>query len=464
MKRVIFIIVLILTLSQTLTSNAEEGKIYVNLDRTINIDETVKVTVNVKGLRNIYGIKIYIQYDNNYLEAVDKEFVLGELIDKKSYFTAINDLDEKQGKIRFMGTYYGKKEGIEKDGELLSFKFRAKQIGETEIKIVDLELLNKNGSIMNCNIIDTIVTIVRFKSCKTEEMNNKQDVYIEAEDVENFTIQKLVIHKIDDKDINLVSNIYEITYKDGNDNSQIKDPIKISIKYNKIDNMNEDKLGVYYLNEEMNKWIFLGGELDTQNQQLTFITNHLTKFAVFENPNFKEFKDLKNHWVYNYIKRLIGLNVLNGYGDNTFRPERYVSRSEFSKMIVLALNFNVYDDDLKFNDSDEIQDWAIQFISTACKNGILKGYDDGSFKPNKTMTRSELAVALGRVLNEDSDYEELQYYDADDIPGWAKDAIIICTNKGILNGYEDNTIRPNNPVTRAEAAKMIYKLLWEMRI
>ena len=90
-------------------------------------------------------------------------------------------------------------------------------------------------------------------------------------------------------------------------------------------------------------------------------------------------------------------------------------------------------------------------------NGKQSG-DEVYFAPKDTITRAEAITILGRTVEAIAD-SEIAFADSDQIPEWAKENINKMVGLGFVSGYEDNTIRPNNFVTRAEAVTLLYKML-----
>lgn len=90
----------------------------------------------------------------------------------------------------------------------------------------------------------------------------------------------------------------------------------------------------YYYNEALKHWIFIGGTEDRQGV-LSFETEHFAKIAVFAHTG-KALNDIKNHWAKGAIDRLAGMGVINGYSDQFFRPDKQVTRAEFINMVVEA--------------------------------------------------------------------------------------------------------------------------------
>ncbi len=168
------------------------------------------------------------------------------------------------------------------------------------------------------------------------------------------------------------------------------------------------------------------------------------------------FKDMPaDAWYKNYVSELVSKHILSGYSDGTFCPGRNITRAEFSKMICLSMGWDLIEPSHpSFGDIAE-SDWSYRYIETAKAHGAIGGYSDGSFKPGRNITRAEITKVISTVLKlaqGDSLFTDIS-------ASWAKDAINSCVKAGIVAGYADNSFRPNNTATRAEAAKMIYALL-----
>jgi len=168
------------------------------------------------------------------------------------------------------------------------------------------------------------------------------------------------------------------------------------------------------------------------------------------------FKDApSNAWYVPYLDKLVNKGAIAGHSDGTFRPDKGVTRAEFAKMLVLARGWS-----LKEFQRDSFIDvtadhWAYRYIQTAEVNNAMVGYKDGTFRPDKNITRAEIARVVAGSLYLSPGGNLLKDIDS----CWAKDYINACVQAGIVNGYPDNTFRPDNTATRAEAAKMISGML-----
>ncbi|WP_238392460.1 NHL domain-containing protein [Paenibacillus antri] len=146
---------------------------------------------------------------------------------------------------------------------------------------------------------------------------------------------------------------------------------------------------------------------------------------------------------------------LFGYADGTFAPDRNVTRAEIAAMLVRVFD---RDEDATPGAFPDVGDghWAKAYIDRASGRSLMIGYPDGSFKPDATITRAEMASAIAPLLPEASG-ASAGFTDTEG--SWAKAVIERADAAGIVNGYEDGTFRPNSTLTRAEAVAMLDRLL-----
>jgi hypothetical protein len=166
-------------------------------------------------------------------------------------------------------------------------------------------------------------------------------------------------------------------------------------------------------------------------------------------------------WADEAVSALKKLGVINGKTNTEFAPEDNVTREEFVKMIVLLADINVEHGELKFHDVAE-NEWCYTPIKAASQKGIINGISETQFGIGQKITRQDMAVITANVLSYlkiSVSKKNLDFADTDKIADYAKDAVSKLTAKGIINGYEDSTFRPEGFATRAEAAKILYGVL-----
>lgn len=151
-----------------------------------------------------------------------------------------------------------------------------------------------------------------------------------------------------------------------------------------------------------------------------------------------------------------------GYEDGMVKPQRSITRAEVATIFYRLLEDDVRDDydTTRNNFSDVTSDsWYNQTVSTLASMGILKGYEDGTFRPNASITRAEFAAIATRFFEETgATYEPGTFTDMTG-DEWFAGAIMDAVNLGLIGGYEDGTVRPNNNITRAEACAIVNRTL-----
>ena len=149
---------------------------------------------------------------------------------------------------------------------------------------------------------------------------------------------------------------------------------------------------------------------------------------------------------------------VSGYPDGTFKPMQSVTRAEFASMIAKAMGYDS-DPDAGSAYPDVADDhWAKAAINFCAQNDIINGYDDGTFQPNKAITRQEAAAILNKAFELSVKYGVSTdlFPDNSSIAAWASDHVYAAKASGLMKGYEeDGTFRPNNQITRAEAASIL---------
>lgn len=105
-----------------------------------------------------------------------------------------------------------------------------------------------------------------------------------------------------------------------------------------------------------------------------------------------------SYWAYKEIGKLVELGIVKGYPDGTFKPENSVTRAEFATMVVLAKKLTLVSPATPTFKDVPTSHWAFKYVETAVKAGYLKGYPDGTFGPSKNITRQEIAAVMVNVL------------------------------------------------------------------
>ena len=201
---------------------------------------------------------------------------------------------------------------------------------------------------------------------------------------------------------------------------------------------------------------------------LTRVTGSDTA-AVWEMPDYSDidnetdsstgdiyFTDVPlKHWAYIDIYAMAQEGIINGYSDGTFKPSGNITRAEFVKLLITALNIQVQTGDTDFNDVQG--HWAGDYIYTACKLGITSGLSDTEFGVNERITREQMVVMICKA-KDITPFSTDGFTDDEQVSDWAKGYIGACADAKYVSGYEDGSFRPQNVLTRAEAAAVIHKI------
>ena len=181
---------------------------------------------------------------------------------------------------------------------------------------------------------------------------------------------------------------------------------------------------------------------------------------IFSSVYALTFKDLAtNHWAYEYTMYLTSKNVINGYKDGTFKPNGTVTNAEFIKLVVMAALPDWIDiDDAESN----LNHWAGPYIWIAERYGVITSGSINLSNIDKPITRIEMVRIITRAdllmrgnslsTNEKIKFKDVLSLNNDDLL-YLRHA---CSKK-LITGYSDNTFKPYNNMTRAEAATMIYR-------
>lgn len=148
-----------------------------------------------------------------------------------------------------------------------------------------------------------------------------------------------------------------------------------------------------------------------------------------------------------------------GYGNGEVRPQNNITRAEVATIFFRLLTDDVRDENLtKTNRYSDVTraDWYNTAVSTLSSMGIITGYPDGTFRPNAAITRAEFAAIAAR-FDHDGDKTAAKFSDI--ASHWAKDEISIAYNNGWITGYPDGTFGPQRDITRAETMTLVNRVL-----
>ncbi len=238
-----------------------------------------------------------------------------------------------------------------------------------------------------------------------------------------------------------------------------KSPLRIKLPY-----MPSDKPHTIIVkrNSDNNSFIIPNGRYDSKSEMIYLETNHFGQYSI--DPISRTFEDITAYgWAKEAIEGLAARDVIKGTSQGKFSPKRDVTRAEFITMLVRALDLQV-DLGSSFKDVNKNQ-YYYEPIAIARKLGIVQGTGDNRFKPDDSITRQELFTMTARTLilldklpTDIVDRKVESYDDYSSISSYAVDSMNALEQIGLIQGYA-NKLKPLESATRAETAVMIDRLL-----
>ena len=197
----------------------------------------------------------------------------------------------------------------------------------------------------------------------------------------------------------ILSSVYEVHKSQP---GFFKKPVKLKLQYDPSLLHTGQEPVLFYLDEKSGQWVPM--ESQHADGYVTAKTDHFTKFAVFAVSGQEAdsgYHDLNNHWASAWIEQAVQQGIVKGYPDGSFRPDAELTRLEFAVMLAraLALPQAQRGDTSSFRDESSIPLWAREDVGSAVSAGILQGYPDHSFGPGRNIRRVEIAVMLVRAVD-----------------------------------------------------------------
>lgn len=173
--------------------------------------------------------------------------------------------------------------------------------------------------------------------------------------------------------------------------------------------------------------------------------------------------DIEGHWARDYIEFLVEYGVVQGYSDNTFKPDNEINRAEALKILMAASGYGETDYNASFMNSG-LSDvasgsWYEPYVGLGVYYNVVSGYPDETFRPDKSISRAEFIKLVG-VLYENAYSESISENFEEpfvDVPSgeWYSKYVAFFYQVGVISGKDSTHFNPDDPITRAEASKII---------
>lgn len=186
--------------------------------------------------------------------------------------------------------------------------------------------------------------------------------------------------------------------------------------------------------------------------------------------NEKDFEDIKNksEEMQESIKILAAKGIIQGTSETTFSPDSHISRAEIAALLLRVLSQVDPNADGGFEDVKQT-DWFYGTAGSAKKYGMIKGFEDNTFRGNNVIEKDQILTIASRVLQREMRYktpenvdEWLKFTDADKIADWAKNDIALAAMANIITRTADNTIHADEDMTRGDVALIIMRLFYKI--
>ncbi len=233
-------------------------------------------------------------------------------------------------------------------------------------------------------------------------------------------------------------------------------PVKVGIKYDasRLGSLDSRTLQVFRQNDD-GTWAAVGGRLNREKGTVVEELAHFSSYALFALK--RTFKDAGAHWAQKDIELMAGRGIIGGYEDGTFRPGKPVTRAELAALLVKLLDLSeVRPESPTFADV-EPSAWYYGAVEAAARAGLLAG-DGRNFRPDATLTRQEMAAVVVRLSGLSGSAPAANFADENEIAPWARQAVAAAYARGLMRGMDDRLFAPGSMVTRAQCATLLARL------
>ena len=178
------------------------------------------------------------------------------------------------------------------------------------------------------------------------------------------------------------------------------------------------------------------------------------------------FTDIADSGYREYISLGQAIGIINGYPDGTYRPNNPVTRAQYVTMLYnMCGKPDASGYEVNFNDTNTISASYMDAVKWGVAMGVINGYGDNTFRPNKDISRAEMAAFSYRLIKlivggepTDELKADCSFKDSASIPNVHREAVNVCANLGIIQGFSDGNFRPNATANRGQAATILVRV------
>lgn len=197
--------------------------------------------------------------------------------------------------------------------------------------------------------------------------------------------------------------------------------------------------------------------MNLKKTRITLITLAIVSSNLLTS-HAQSLSDIDNHWATKYLHNFVDNGYIKGYPDGTFKPNNDMTRAEFVVTFNRVFNLTAKNGKV-FNDTKS--HWAKDDIDIAVSNGVCKGVSSNEFDPDSNITREQVAVMISNYKKiNNSNLDKLnQFSDSSNVSSWALNGLEGVLEHGYMNGYPEGDLKPTSPITRAEVVTTLNRTL-----
>lgn len=259
-----------------------------------------------------------------------------------------------------------------------------------------------------------------------------------------------------------LGNIYELGFSvDGQLVKQFDGGLKVSLNYDRPAAAAAEKIVIYHILDKGQAEVIRNSKYNLLTGKVDFSPAHFSKYAAgYAESIFGDIAGLE--WAKGSIEALAVRGILEGTDTHTFGPGLKVTRAEFLKMLMLALDLDDSEAASTFTDAAP-DDWYYSSVAAAQRLGIVLGRPDGTFGADAPITREEMALLAFRAARQahlplQGSGQSAAYKDASNISEYALAAVQAMSGAGIIQGVGNNSYAPKAQASRAQAAVIVQHL------
>ncbi|YAF95839.1 MAG: DUF1565 domain-containing protein [Nodularia sp. CChRGM 3473] len=184
-------------------------------------------------------------------------------------------------------------------------------------------------------------------------------------------------------------------------------------------------------------------------------------YIISPDVDIPSFVDIMGHWAEPFIRGLASMNLTHGFADGSYQPNKPMTRAQYAALVAVAFNPTAKRPAPDFTDVPK-DFWAYNALQIAASGGFVSGFSDRTFRPDQNVQKLQVIVSLvnGLALSTSDHNTALTYRDSHTIPDYARQAVVTATQQKIVVNYPDpQQLLPTREATRAEVAAMVYQAL-----